>query len=45
MADFCLDCLNEIECYEYTEEQVQLSEPNFCGKCWQKKPLVLEIKE
>ena len=43
MAEFCLDCMNEMEGTHYTEENVEL-EMDLCEGCGQIKPVVVGFR-
>jgi len=45
MAEFCLDCWNEISESNDTEKMYFLSkEPDFCEGCRQWKPVIIAVK-
>lgn len=46
MAEFCIDCVNEMNDSNYTEKSVVLSENiELCEGCGEYKRVVIEIKE
>ena len=46
MAEFCIDCMNEMNDSNYTEKDVCLSEnKDLCEGCGEYKRVVIAIKE
>ena len=43
MAEFCLDCMNEMDGTHYTEKDVEL-EMDLCEGCGQIKPVVVGFR-
>lgn len=43
MAEFCLDCYNELHGTHYTEQEVELEE-DLCEGCGQIKPVVVAFR-
>lgn len=45
MAEFCLQCFNDLNESEYTENEVELSNDfTLCETCGEYKPVVIKIK-
>ena len=43
MAEFCLDCFNELNGTNYSKKEVWLAD-DFCEECCEWKPCVVDLK-
>jgi len=43
MAEYCLECFNDLNGTDYTEKEVRLDE-DFCEGCGEPKPCVVKLR-